>query len=106
MANANAKASPKVNVITSTEKKRTRAASASTHQKRTPERIRLSLDVSPDLYELLETTASQIGASKSDVLRKAIVLMSVVADAQTEGKVFGVANNDREPISKQIVGLF
>lgn len=70
------------------------------------ERIRLSLDVSPELYSLLEETAAKIGGSKSDALRKAIVLLDVVVDAQQEGKIFGVANNDKEPISKQIVGLF
>ncbi|PSN11557.1 DNA-binding protein [filamentous cyanobacterium CCP5] len=68
--------------------------------------MRLSLDVSPELYKLLEDTANEIGASKSDVLRKAIVLMNVVVESQAEGKIFGVANNDREPIRKQIVGLF
>ncbi|WP_080808559.1 hypothetical protein [Halomicronema hongdechloris] len=61
-----------------------------------PERIRLSLDVSPDLYGVLEKTAAKIGGSKSDALRKAIVLMSIVVDAQAEGKIFGIANSDGE----------
>lgn len=75
-------------------------------RKGSSERIRLSLDVSPELYELLEKTADQIDGTRSDVLRKAIVLMNVVVEAQAEGKVFGVANSDDEPIHKQIVGLF
>lgn len=74
--------------------------------KPSPTRIRLSLDVSPELDQLLESTAAKIGGTKSDVLRKAIVLMNVVVNAQAENKVFGVANSDSEPISKQIVGLF
>lgn len=69
-------------------------------------RIRLSLDVSPELYSLLEKTAARIGGSKSDALRKAIILLDIVVDAHEKGKIFGVANSDEEPISKQIVGLF
>ncbi len=68
-------------------------------------RIRLSLDVSHKLNDLLTKTASKVGGSKSDVLRKAIVLMSIAVDAQEEGKVLGIADNANQPISKQIVGL-
>jgi hypothetical protein len=74
------------------------------------EKIRLSLDVSPELYSLLESLADRTDESKSDVLRKAIVLMDVAVNASQEGKRLLVtpsdshASNSGQPV--EIVGLF
>ena len=70
----------------------------------TTERVRLSLAVSPELDNLLQTLADKTGTSKSEVLRKAIVLMEVAVNAKEEGKKFGVAEKD-QPLAKEIVGL-
>ncbi len=68
------------------------AALAPTKAKKEEEtRIRLSLDVSPKLNDLLTETAHKLGGSKSDVLRKAIILMNIAVEAQEEGKVLGIA---------------
>jgi predicted transcriptional regulator len=66
--------------------------------------IRLSLDVSPELYETLTTLATKLHTTKSDVLRKAIVLLEVAARAKEEQKKFGVAAPD-QTLETEIVGL-
>lgn len=50
------------------------------------DKVRLSLDVSPELNSLLESLATRTGGTKSDVLRKAIALMDVAVDAKEGGK--------------------
>ncbi len=71
-----------------------------------PERanIRLSLEISPETNELLEKLASLIGGTKSDVLRKAIVLMEVAVEAKRQGRKFGIAETD-QPLATEVVGL-
>ena len=66
--------------------------------------VRLSLDVSPELNETLETLARKTYSSKSDVLRKAIALMEVAVKAKEEKKKFGVAAPGQN-LETEIVGL-
>lgn len=77
-----------------------------TNQQTSDERskVRLSLDVSPEANELLERLADQIGGTKSDVLRKAIVLMEVAVQAKRDGKKFGIAEKDQQ-LATEIIGL-
>jgi len=70
----------------------------------TKEKVRLSLDLSKDLYDQLESLATDYHASKSDVLRKALGLMIVAADAKKDNKKLGVFNKD-EHLEKEIVGI-
>lgn len=70
----------------------------------TKEKVRLSLDLSKDLYDQLESLATDSHASKSDVLRKALGLMIVAADAKKDNKKLGVFNKD-ELLEKEIVGI-
>jgi hypothetical protein len=73
------------------------------------EKIRLSLDVSPELYHLLESLAERTDESKSDVLRKAIVLMDVAVSASHDGKRLLVEETTRKTGEKnftEIIGLF
>ncbi len=67
-------------------------------------RIRLSLELSPEANALLEDLAEKIGGTKSEVLRKAIVLMELAVEARRQGKKFGIAEKD-QPLAKEIVGL-
>jgi predicted transcriptional regulator len=67
-------------------------------------KIRLSLDISPELNSLLEDLAEQTGGTKSDVLRKAIALMRVAVDAKRQGRKFGIAEQD-QPLATEIVGI-
>lgn len=68
------------------------------------ERVRLSLDLSPELNGLLEDLAVAIDGTKSDVLRKGIVLMEVAVRAKRENKKFGIADPG-QPLVTEIVGL-
>lgn len=56
-------------------------------------RLRLSLDVSPELNKLLENLAGKTNSSKSDVLRRAISLMDVAVDAKDHGQKLYVAKD-------------
>ncbi len=68
------------------------------------EKVRLSLDISSEMNELLEKLADLTGGTKSDVLRKAITLMEVAVEAKRNGKKFGIAEKD-QPLATEIVGL-
>ena len=68
------------------------------------EKVRLSLDISPELNALLESLATTTGGTKSDVLRKAIALMEVAVDAKRRGLKLGLAEKD-QPLVTEIIGL-
>nr|WP_201280427.1 CopG family transcriptional regulator [Hassalia byssoidea] len=57
--------------------------------------VRLNLDLSPELNEILEELANKIGGSKSDVLRQAITLMQVMVIAKEQTKKLGIAEADQ-----------
>ena len=67
-------------------------------------RRRLTLDLSPELDEILQELADGSGGTKSEILRKSIVLMKVLADAKADGKKFGIVRNN-EYLDTEIVGL-
>lgn len=66
--------------------------------------IRLSLDVSPELNETLESLAEATHGTKSDVLRKAIALMEIAVDAKRDGLKLGVVEKDQR-VATEIIGL-
>jgi predicted transcriptional regulator len=68
------------------------------------EKVRLSLDISPELNALLEQLAIAIGGTKSEVLRKAIALMEVMVEAKKQGKKLGIAEKD-QPLATEIIGI-
>ena len=68
------------------------------------EKVRLSLDVSSELNKKLEELANETGATKSELLRKAIALMEVAVEAKRRGKKFGIAESG-EQLTTEIVGL-
>lgn len=70
----------------------------------TKEKIRLSLDLSKDLYEKLESLADNEHVSKSDILRKALGLMIVATDAKNQQKKLGVFSEE-DRLEKEIVGI-
>lgn len=57
--------------------------------------VRLNLDLSPELNEILEELANKIGGSKSDVLRQAITLMQVMVIAKEQTNKLGIAEADQ-----------
>jgi predicted transcriptional regulator len=66
--------------------------------------IRLSLAVSPELNTRLEQLAASGHTSKSEILRKAIALFDVVAEAKSEKKRFGILDQDKRLLT-EIVGI-
>ena len=68
--------------------------------------MRLSLDVTPELNALLKQLVLDLGASnKSEVLRKAIALFKVAAEAKSEGHRLYVADQPPPGASREIIGI-
>ena len=66
--------------------------------------VRLSLVVSPELNETLEELAERSHSSKSDILRKAIALFDVAAQAKQKDQRIGILDRD-DKVVKEIVGI-
>jgi predicted transcriptional regulator len=88
----------------STNRQRADTIEAPKNTQTTEQTIRLSLDVSPELYDTLTTLAAKLHSTKSDVLRKAVALMEVAVRAKDQHKKFGVAAPDQS-LETEIVGL-
>ena len=70
----------------------------------TADEIRLSLVVSTEMNKRLEEMAETGHTSKSDVLRKALALYDVVAEAKSQKNRFGILDKDRKLLT-EIVGI-
>lgn len=66
--------------------------------------IRLSLDVSSELNDALESVASETNSTKSDVLRKSIALLEMAVREKKHGNHLGVFD-DKQKIVKEIIGF-
>jgi predicted transcriptional regulator len=66
--------------------------------------IRLSLIVSTELNETLQALADSQHSSKSEVLRKAIALYNVAAEAKQKDQRIGILDKDRNVVT-EIVGI-
>lgn len=76
-----------------------------TVQPKIKKKVRLSLDVSPELNKMLEGLVDKTGSSKSDVLRKAIGFMDIVVDTQQQGLRIGITNDIEKPIQRELLIL-
>ena len=68
------------------------------------ESVRLSLAVSPELNDRLEQLAAAGHTSKSEILRKAIALFDVVAEAKSVKKRLGILDQNKILLT-EIVGI-
>lgn len=66
--------------------------------------VRVSLDMSPEANELLENLAIANGTTKSQILRRAVALYDIVAEARSQGKRVGVLGQNDELLT-EFVGL-
>jgi predicted transcriptional regulator len=66
--------------------------------------VRLSLAIPSELNERLEQLAKLGQTTKSDILRKAIALFDVVAEAKADKKRFGILDQNKQLVT-EIVGL-
>ncbi|WP_414585811.1 hypothetical protein [Scytonema sp. PCC 10023] len=67
--------------------------------------VRLNLDLSPELNQILEELASKIGGSKSDVVRQAITLMQIMITAKEQTKKLGITEADELIVTEIITPL-
>ncbi len=67
-------------------------------------KVRLSADISPELYDKLTELSEEMNVTKSDVLRRAIALVDVALQAKKSGKKFGVAEKN-QTLTTEIVGV-
>ena len=66
--------------------------------------VRLNLEMSPELNRLLDDLAIKIHGTKSDVLRKAIVLTELAIQAKEQEQQLGIISKNRRVVT-EIVGL-
>ncbi|NMG22054.1 ribbon-helix-helix domain-containing protein [Brasilonema bromeliae] len=57
--------------------------------------VRLNLDLSPELNQVLEELAKKTGVTKSDVLRQAISLMQILVTAKEQTHKLGINEADQ-----------
>ena len=68
------------------------------------DKVRVSLDVSPELFAKLQAMAHDMRGTKSDVLRKALALLDVAIDARKRGKKIGIADSS-DQLTTEIIGF-
>ena len=67
-------------------------------------KIRLGLEVSPQLWELISDLAERADMSKANLLRKAVALMEVAIEAHEGNKRLGVVDEEGM-LEKEVVGI-
>ena len=65
-------------------------------------KVRFTVDVSPEMEQLLDRLAQEEGTTKSEVFRRAIGLYDVTREYQREGNVVG-ATKDKKNLSAVFV---
>jgi predicted transcriptional regulator len=68
------------------------------------EKVRLSVQVSDELNEDLDAIAEEIGTTKSDVLRRALVLLKSAHEAKKEGYRIGFSR-EAGKLDREVIGL-
>ncbi|MEO5374042.1 MAG: DNA-binding protein [Alphaproteobacteria bacterium] len=63
-----------------------------------------TVNVTPELDDIVTELARNGGVAKSDILQRAIMLMKIASDAKASGKRVGIAALD-QPIEREIVGF-
>lgn len=65
---------------------------------------RLNVNISDELNARLDTLAAQSGSTKSELLRKAIVLMDLALTESKQGNKLGILD-DKRRVLREIVGV-
>jgi predicted transcriptional regulator len=68
------------------------------------DKVRINLQVSPELNNILEGIAESSSATKTDVIRQALALVKIAHDAKRNGKHIGLVA-DSSKLDTEIVGL-
>lgn len=73
---------------------------------KTRSKIRFSLELTPESHEFLESLVEGTNSTnKSEVLRKAIALMSVAVEAKNNGQKLYISDTPPEGNSREIIGI-
>ena len=67
-------------------------------------KVRLSLELTQEMNNVLERLSEATGSNKSEILRKAINIMEVAVTAKDHGDKLGVVDKD-ENLKTLIVGV-
>ena len=68
------------------------------------EKVRMNLQVSAELNDVLDKIADDTGSNRSEVIRQALALMKVAHEAKQNGKRLGIVS-DPGKLETEIVGL-
>jgi predicted transcriptional regulator len=66
--------------------------------------IRLTVEISPELYQILEDLSEKAHTSKSEIFRKGLSLMELAINAKMQGQKLGITDKDRN-VLVEIVGI-
>ncbi|MEB3177714.1 MAG: ribbon-helix-helix protein, CopG family [Nostocaceae cyanobacterium] len=65
--------------------------------------VRLNLELSPELNQILEELAHKLGVNKSDVLRQAIALMQIMVTAKEQTQKLGIVEAEQLIVNEIII---
>lgn len=85
-------------------KERGLVVSIAAHSQADPGRFPLNLSVSEETIRILGEVSNLLGMPRQDVISKGIMLMKVAAEANRDGKAFGIASSP-DSLEIEIVGL-
>ena len=66
--------------------------------------VRFAVAISPELAKKLEHMADETHTSKSDILRKALLIMDIAIDNKKQGNRLALVNKEGQKVS-EILGL-
>jgi hypothetical protein len=68
------------------------------------EKVRLNLQLSSELNDVLEEIVDDTGTSRTEVIRQALALMKVAHGAKKQGRHIGLVSDARK-LETEIIGL-
>lgn len=68
------------------------------------QRVQISMNLSPELYETLKNVAQEFNGDTALVLLKGIVLMEVAVEAKQKGKHLWITDENKN-LETEIVGI-
>jgi predicted transcriptional regulator len=68
------------------------------------EKVKLTLELSPEMYGVLKNLSEETSSSKSEILRKALNLMEVAVTAKSHNYSLGILDK-QDHIKSRIVGI-
>jgi predicted transcriptional regulator len=65
--------------------------------------VRLNIELSPQINQILEELAHKLGGNKSDVLRQAIALMQIMVTAKEQTQQLGITEAEQLIVNEIII---